>query len=53
MQNDPIYPVDIVLAPEWWHRHTRMTIDRDYFFHPAKRVEEEARMEKVLHERWG
>ena len=53
MQTDSLYPVDIVLAPEWWHRHTGMTFDRDYFFHPAKRVEEEARMEKVLHERWG
>ena len=47
------YPVDIVLAPEWWHRHAGMAFDRDFFFHPAKRVEEETRMEKILHERWG
>lgn len=48
-----IYPVDIVLAPEWWHRHVGVTFDRDFFFHPARRVEEESRMERVLYERWG
>lgn len=53
MQSNPVYPVDIVLAPEWWHRHTGMTFDRDFFFHPARRVEEEARMERILYERWG
>ncbi len=46
-------PVDIVLAPEWWHKHTGMTFDRDFFFHPLKRVESEQRMEKELYERWG
>ncbi|MBN1362723.1 MAG: hypothetical protein JW993_19145 [Sedimentisphaerales bacterium] len=49
----PIYPVDIVLAPEWWHRHTGLTFDRDFFYHPARRVEAEAKMERVLYERWG
>lgn len=47
------YPVDIVLAPEWWHRHAEITFDRDFFFHPARRVEAERQMETVLHERWG
>jgi len=46
-------PVDIVLAPEWWHKHTGITFDRDFFFHPLKRVESEQRMEKELYERWG
>ncbi len=46
-------PVDIVLAPEWWHKNTGMTFDRDFFFHPAKRVESEQLMEKTLFERWG
>lgn len=53
MQPNSIYPVDIVLAPEWWHRQTGMTFDRDFFFHPAKRVEAEARMERILQKRWG
>jgi len=46
-------PVDIVLAPEWWYKNTGITFDRDFFFHPLKRVESEQRMEKELYERWG
>jgi len=46
-------PVDIVLAPEWWYKNTGITFDRDFFFHPLKRVESEKRMEKELYERWG
>ena len=46
-------PVDIVLAPEWWHKNTGITFDYDFFFHPLKRVESEQRMEKELYERWG
>lgn len=48
-----LLPVDIVLAPEWWNKHEGITFDRDFFFHPVKRVEEEQKMEKVLYERWG
>jgi hypothetical protein len=48
-----ILPVDIVLSPEWWHKHEGISFDRDFFFHPARRVEEEQRMEKALYERWG
>ena len=46
-------PVDIVLAPEWWTKNTGITFDRDFFFHPLKRVESEQHMEKELYERWG
>jgi hypothetical protein len=46
-------PVDIVLHPSWWHKHTGITFDEDFFYHPAKRVESERRMEQVLHERFG
>ncbi len=49
----PMLPVDIVLAPAWWHQHAGLVFDEDFFFHPAKRVEVERRMEQVLHERWG
>ncbi len=41
-------PVDIVLAPEWWNKYTGITFDRDFFFHPLKRVEFEQQMEKEL-----
>lgn len=46
-------PVDIVLGPSWWHRHEGITFDEDFFYHPARRVEVERRMEKVLFDRWG
>ncbi|HOV63781.1 MAG TPA: hypothetical protein PLG43_07870 [Spirochaetia bacterium] len=49
----PLYPVEIVLHPDWWNAHEGITFDRDFFFHPKKRVEEEAHMEKALYERWG
>ena len=50
---EAVLPVEIVLAPEWWHKHAGMCFDRDFFFHPARRVEDERKMEAALHERWG
>ena len=50
---NPMLPVDIVLGPSWWHRHEGITFDEDFFFHPARRVEDERRMEQALYERWG
>lgn len=49
----PVLPVEIVLSPSWWYKHAGITFDRDFFYHPAKRVESERRMEQVLHEIWG
>jgi len=46
-------PVDIVLSPSWWYKHTGITFDEDFFYHPARRVEAEQKMEKVLYEKWG
>ncbi|NQU23275.1 MAG: hypothetical protein HQ567_18505 [Candidatus Nealsonbacteria bacterium] len=46
-------PVDIVLAPDWWFHHEGITFDEDFFFHPARRVEVERQMERVLHDRFG
>ena len=48
-----VFPVDIVLSPEWWYLNEKITFDRDFFYHPLKRVETEQRMEKILYERWG
>jgi len=48
-----ILPVDIVLLPEWWNKNEGITFDRDFFYHPLRRVEVEQQMEKVLYERWG
>ena len=56
-QNDllknPLLPVEIVLAPAWWYHHEGITFDEDFFYHPARRVEVERKMEEVLHQRWG
>jgi hypothetical protein len=49
----PLLPVEIVLHPSWWHAHAGITFDEDFFYHPAKRVESERRMEAVLHECFG
>ena len=53
MLNSKILPVDIVLAPEWWHMNEGITFDEDFFFHPLLRVESEQKMEKILFDRWG
>lgn len=46
-------PVEIVLHPSWWHKHAGICFDEDFFFHPAKRVESERKMEKILYDKWG
>ena len=49
----PVLPVEIVLAPDWWHHHEGITFDEDFFYHPDKRVAVERQMEKVLYDRFG
>lgn len=46
-------PVEVVFSPEWWHKHTGICFDRDFFFNPECRVESEQKMENVLYEKWG
>jgi hypothetical protein len=46
-------PVEIVLGPPWWFKHTGITFDEDFFFHPLRRVEAEQKMEQVLYDKWG
>ena len=52
LTNQPL-PVEIVFHPSWWYKHTGITFDEDFFYHPLKRVEAERRMEKELYERFG
>ncbi len=49
----PLLPVEIVMHSSWWSRKEGIVFDEDFYFHPAKRVESERRMERALHERWG
>jgi hypothetical protein len=48
-----LLPVELVFSPQWWNKQTGMTFDRDFFFHPARRVEDERKMEQYLYEKWG
>ena len=50
---ETMLPVEIVLHPSWWHAHAGIAFDEDFFYHPARRVESERRMEEVLYERFG
>jgi len=52
LQNEML-PVEIVLGPAWWHHHEGISFDEDFFFHPARRVEVERKMEQALYDRWG
>lgn len=46
-------PVEVVFHPSWWHKHAGISFDEDFFYHPARRVDDERLMEKVLYERFG
>jgi hypothetical protein len=50
---ETILPVEVVFSPSWWHANAGITFDRDFFFHPARRVEDEKKMEKLLFDKWG
>ena len=45
-------PVELVFAPEWWHKHYGTCFDEDFFFHPERRVAEERLMRNALRERF-
>ena len=49
----PLLPVEIVFHSSWWNKHTGITFDEDFFYHPIRRVEDERRMEKELYDRFG
>ena len=51
--SNPAHLVGYVLAAEWWHKHKGVSFDPVFFVHPANRLEEEQKMEKVLYDRWG
>ena len=53
MNKTTALPVEIVLAPDWWHQQAGICFDADFFFHPLRRVEAQRKMEQTLYERWG
>ncbi|MFC1540879.1 uroporphyrinogen decarboxylase family protein [Candidatus Latescibacterota bacterium] len=46
-------PVEIVFHPNWWHNEAGINFDRDNYFDPVRRVEDEKRMRRILWERFG
>jgi hypothetical protein len=46
-------PVEFVFSPQWWNKEIGLSFDRDFFFHPARRVEDERKMEQHLWNKWG
>ena len=48
-----LLPVDIVFHSSWWNKHAGISFDKDFFYHPVRRVEDERRMEKELYDRFG
>lgn len=52
LSND-LLPVEVVFHPSWWYRHAGISFDEDFFYHPARRVEAERKMESVLYEHFG
>ncbi len=53
MLRNNILPVEVVFHPSWWFKNAGISFDEDFFFHPAKRVEAERKMEQVLYEHFG
>jgi len=53
IESKTFLPVEIVFHPNWWYNETGMKFDRDYFFDPDRRVEDEMRMKRVLWEHFG
>lgn len=53
IESKTFLPVEIVFHPNWWHRETGISFDRDHFFNPDRRVNDEMKMRRALWERFG
>ena len=50
---EPYLPADIIFHPNWWHKNYGLTFDRDFFYDPTRRVNQEQQMRQLLYERFG
>lgn len=50
---DRALPVEIIFNPRWWNKNCNITFDRDFFFNPVRRVNDERKMRTYLYERFG
>lgn len=45
-------PVEVIFNPRWWHLNAGINFDEAFFFDKTRRVEDEQKMRKYLHERF-
>ncbi|MBN1291556.1 MAG: hypothetical protein JXB48_06920 [Candidatus Latescibacteria bacterium] len=53
IESKTFLPVEIVFHPNWWHNMTGMRFDRNHFFDPDRRVDDEKLMRRTLWEHFG
>lgn len=50
---EPSLPTDVVFHPNWWNKHYGLTFEKDFFYDPKRRVDQERKMRTLLYERFG
>lgn len=45
-------PVELVFNPHWWHRTAGIDFDESFYMDPAKRIDNDVIMRRVLYERF-
>ena len=53
VESKTFLPVEIVFHPNWWHKETGMSFDRNHFFDPDRRVQDEMIMRMTMWEHFG
>ena len=53
IESQTFLPVEIVFHPNWWYNEAGIEFDRDHYFNPERRVNDELRMRRFLWERFG
>jgi hypothetical protein len=46
-------PVEFIFNPNWWFRNYGISFDRPFYFDPRARIDNDVRMRRALHERFG
>jgi hypothetical protein len=46
-------PLELVFNPNWWHQTAGISFDRSFYLDPEARIDNDVRMRRVLHERFG
>lgn len=49
----PYLHADVVFHPNWWNKNYGLCFDSDFFYDPARRVNQEKQMRELLYERFG